>query len=76
MKITSKFSAASIKIYVNDILHIEVMRSKFVGLSSWQYETEGGLYYIEIVSDGGAVTVDYDKRDMWISILAELDKAR
>lgn len=76
MKITSKIQAASVKVFVNDILHIHFSRDRFVGLSSWQYETEGGLYYIEIVLDGGNVTVDYDKRDMWLGILAELEKLR
>ena len=54
------------------------MRSRFAGLSSWQYEKEGGhgMYYIEIVLDGGNVTVDYDRRDIWLGILAELEKSR
>lgn len=76
MKITSNISHASVKIFVNEILHIHFVRSKFVGLSSWQYETEDGMYYIEIVLDGGNMTVDYDRRDMWVEILAELEKAR
>lgn len=75
MKITSGISHGSVKIYVNDILHICFTRSKFAGLSSWQYETED-MYYIEIVTDGGNITVDYDRRDMWIGVLAELVKLR
>lgn len=81
MNITSNVSHASVKVFVNDILHIHFARARFVGLSSWQYEKEGrkdqgGMYYIEIVLDGGNVTVDYDRRDMWIGVLAELEKAR
>lgn len=78
MKITSNISHASVKIYVNDVLHIHFMREKFAGLSSWQYEKEGsaGLYYIEIALDGGGITVDYDRSDMWFGVLAELAKAR
>lgn len=76
MKITSKFSQSSIKIFVNDILHIQFERTRFIGISSWQYETENGLYYIEIVLDGGIISTDYDKREMWIAILTELEKAR
>ena len=78
MKITSNISHASVKIYVNDVMHIHFVREKFAGLSSWQYETEGaaGMYYIEIVLDGGNVTVDYDRRDLWLGVLTELEKAR
>jgi len=76
MKITSHISHASIKVFINEILHIQFARSRFVGLSSWQYEKEGGLYYIEVVLDGGVVNVDYDRRDIWLGVLAELEKAR
>lgn len=78
MNITSNISHASVKIYINETLHIHFVRSRFAGLSSWQYEKEsaGGMYYIEIVLDGGNVTVDYDRRDLWLGVLSELEKAR
>ena len=78
MKITSNIQHFSVKIYINDTLHIHFVREKFLGLSSWQYEKEaqGGMYYIEIVLDGGNVTVDYDRRELWLGVLAELEKAR
>ena len=79
MRVTSNISHDSVKIYVNEILHIQFARDRFVGLSSWQYEKEGhgaGMYYIEIVLDGGIVAVDYNKREMWLGVLTELDKAR
>lgn len=75
MKITSKIANASVKIYVNDILHIHFLRDKFVGLQSWQFETEG-IFCLEITLAGGRIYCDYDRRDMWIGILAELEKAR
>lgn len=81
MKITSNISHASVKIFINEILHVQFMRERFVGLSSWQYEKEGspegsGMYYIEIILDGGMVTVDYDRRDLWLGVLSELQKMR
>ena len=75
MKIDSKISHASVKVFINDILHIHFMRDKFVGLQSWQYETES-LYYIEITLSNGVITCDYDRRDLWIAVLSELMKAR
>ena len=76
MKVTSQFTAASVKIYINNILHIHFERSKFLGLSSWQYISEGGLYYIEITLQGGIISTDYDQEVIWLTILAELDKLR
>lgn len=75
MKITSKISQNSIKIYVNNILHIYFLRDQFICLQSWQYETET-MFYIELTLINGTITFDYDRRDMWIEILLELNKLR
>lgn len=75
MKITSKIEHAGIKVYVNDLLHIHVAREKFIGLQSWQYESEG-MFYVEITLTGGVITCDYDRRDMWVGVLTELEKLR
>jgi len=75
MRVASKVSEASVKVYINDILHLHVVRSKFLGLSSWQYETEG-MFYIEILLDGNKIAVDYDRRDLWLLVLTELERIR
>ncbi len=75
MKVTNKISHASVKIYINETLHIHFMRDKFLGLQSWQYESEQ-MFYIEITLAGGVFRCDYDRRDLWIGVLAELEKAR
>lgn len=75
MKVTSKIGHASVQIYVNDILHIHIVREKFLGLSSWLFEREG-MYYIEIALEGGIIAVDYDRPDLWHLVLAELAKIR
>lgn len=75
MKVTSKISHASFKVYVNDILHLHVARETFLGLSSWLYEKEE-MYYIEIMLNGGNITVDYDRCDLWIAVLSELEKIK
>lgn len=75
LKIECKISQASVKVHVNDILHIHFMREKYIGIAAWQYEKES-MFYIEITMVGGVITCDYDKREMWVAILAELEKAR
>lgn len=81
MKITGNISHDSVKIYVNNIPHIHFIRSRFVGFLSWQFEHEGregqdGMYYIEITLEGGNILLSYDRQDMWLAILAELEKSR
>ncbi len=75
MQVTSKIGHASARIYINDTLHLHIVRERFLGLSSWLFEREG-MYYIEIVLDGGNVMVDYDRADLWKLVLAELAKIR
>lgn len=75
MKITSIISQASVKVFVNDVLHIHYLRDKYLGLQSWQYGTEQ-MFYIEIILIDGIVLCDYDRHDMWVNILAELAKTR
>lgn len=75
MKITSRISHASVKVYINDILHIHFVREKFLGMQCWQYEAEA-MFYIELTLEGGVIKCDYDRRELWLGILAELEKAR
>ncbi len=75
MKITSRISHASVKIYINDTLHIHFARDKFVGMQSWQFENEA-MFYVELTLDGGVIRCDYDRRDLWLGVLAELEKTR
>jgi len=75
MRITSTISRASVKVFVNDILHVHFMRDKFLGLQAYQYEAEQ-MFYIDITLTSGVLTCDYDRQDMWLGVLAELGKAR
>lgn len=75
MKITSRISHASVKIYINDTLHIHFLREKYLGMQSWQFENET-MFYIELTMDGGVIRCDYDRRDLWTGVLTELEKAR
>jgi len=52
MRITSTISRASVKVFVNDILHVHFMRDKFLGLQAYQYEAET-MFYIDITLTSG-----------------------
>jgi hypothetical protein len=75
MQITSRISHASVKVYINETLHIHYLREKYVGMQSWQYEDEK-MFYVELTLEGGVIRCDYDRRDLWLGVLVELAKAR
>lgn len=75
VKITSKISVSSIKVKIDDILHLHIPRRSYVGLMAWQFRDES-TYYIEITLISGIILAEYDRRDLWVGILAELDKLR
>jgi hypothetical protein len=75
VKVTSRCSSASVKVYVNGVLHLHFLRAKFLGLQAWQYESEG-MYYVEVVLAEGSLLCDYDRRDLWLAVLDELEKVR
>lgn len=75
VKITSEITVSSIKVRIDDILHLHIPRDRYVGLHAWQFRDES-TFYLEIILNGGTILAEYDRRDMWVSILAELDKLR
>jgi hypothetical protein len=75
VKVTSKCSSVSVKVFVNGILHLHFRRDKFLGLQAWQYESEQ-MFYVEVLLAGGSLLCDYDRRDLWVSVLKELEKVR
>lgn len=75
MKVTSRISRDSIKIYFDGILHLHFLRDKFLCMQSWYYSCEQ-MFYIQIDLVGETITCEYDNKELWVDILKELDKAR
>ena len=75
MAVTSKITLDSVKVYVENILHIHFLRSNFIGLQSWGYEQES-LFYIDIILVGAPIHCEYQKKELWVKILSELDRLR
>lgn len=72
MSITKKISGKSIKIYINNILHIAIPKSNTILLQSW-YEDEG-CYKIEIQAGDYSDWYMYEDYNMWKRILKLLDE--
>lgn len=61
-----------ISIYINDVLHVLLDRSMFIGIQSW---LEGDdKYVIEYYfKEGASITTEYNSKDKFEFILRELD---
>jgi len=70
MTITSKKSGSSIKIYINDILHLFIA-DRVTSLTSWNFENL--FYKIEIKTKHNTTLLEYDNSEKWESILNTLD---
>lgn len=62
----------SVRVFINDTLHLMFRRSAFVGLQSW---SDDSAHCIEITMAGSEpIVAQYEKRETWLAVLAELTK--
>lgn len=71
MTITSKKSGSSIKIYINNILHLFIA-DRITSLQSWNMENQ--FWIIEITTKNNKIKLEYDNPFKWESVLNTLDK--
>lgn len=65
----------SLKIYINDLLHFSLLIENYIAIQSWIAGTKKKRYYIEFyLKEGESITLEYEKFELWKSILEELDK--
>ena len=62
----------SIRVYINDTLHIDVQRSKLRGIGSWQWAN--GYFAIEFIFERNRMLVEYETRERWKAVLDELKR--
>lgn len=71
MTITSKKSGSSIKLYINNILHLFIA-DRITSITSWNHENL--FYKIEIKTKHNTTLLEYDSSSKWEQVLNELDK--
>jgi len=73
-KIELKQKDGIVKIYINDLVHIQFRVSDLIGTQSWLDGSENVKYTIEYTFNGGVVILsEYFVREKWITILQLLD---
>jgi hypothetical protein len=63
----------ALRILFNGVLHVHLIRSKFLGMQSWMRRPEG-KYCIEFTMADGTITCDYDSQEKWQAVLDGLAK--
>ncbi len=61
-----------LKIYLDDVLHISIQIDDIVGIQSYLIGTD--YYHIDYYTKTTTIDCRYTRKDIWISILKELDK--
>lgn len=69
---TSDFK--NLKIFINDILHLSIEKKNYRGLQSWISGSLYHNYYIELYIKDIKIRLEYDKEDIWKTILDLLNK--
>lgn len=73
--ITCKRNFYSLKIYFDDVLHLEVRMDNHDGLSSWFEDSGKQMYCIELYRKlGSPILLEYDEKYKWTNILKVIDE--
>lgn len=73
--ITIKKDFRSLRIYINGLLHLDILMESYLGLQSWLEGTNNYIYFIEFYLKGeDAIICEYDDKDIWKEILTLIDK--
>ena len=76
MKITHRKIYRKFSIYIDGILHFNMVLKNYVNLQSWfEGEPDNRLYYIEVsLKDVEPVLLEYTHEKLWKEILNIFDK--
>lgn len=72
-KISIKGDYKELKLYINDLLHLQYNKEGHLALNSWIEGYRNQKYVIEFLNEKGFVTLEYDNRPLWESVLKTLD---
>jgi len=74
-QITAKRDLRALRIFINDLLHLEVIMEGYSGLHAWQEGTSRCVYKIEFHRERGKnVVCEYEDRSVWEQVLRAVEK--
>lgn len=72
MKVEVKTSFNTIRILINDVLHVALKKDEFVGVQTWIEGT--GKWCIEYHLKTTSILTEQDSKEKWEAIIKELEK--
>lgn len=69
-----KVSANSIKLYINELLHLYIKKDDLTGLQSWIEGSDKQSFHIEFYTKNGEIECVYDSKEKWENILKLINK--
>jgi hypothetical protein len=76
MNVFIKKTNNQIKIYINDLLHLCIKIDEYIGVQSWIDDYSKYRYNINFhFKNNTDILCEYDDRNLWESILKQLDLA-
>lgn len=74
-KITTTCDYYSLRIYINDLLHLEIRMQNHDGIQSWYEGSKRKLYFIEFYrKEGEPILLGYDEVNTWKEILKQINE--
>lgn len=74
-QVTAKRDLRALRVFINDLLHLEVLMEGYSGLCSWQEGTSRCVYKIEFHRDrGNSLLCEYEDRGLWEQVLRAVEK--
>lgn len=75
LKITCARNYQTLRIYIKEMLHVEIRMENYYGVQSWVEGSKTTMYFIEIYCKGGEpILLGYDRFDTWKKVLELIDK--
>lgn len=69
-KIHAERDFHSLRIYVNELLHLELPMKNHNGLQSWLEGSKKHMYFIQLYrKQGESIILEYDDRSIWEEVL-------
>lgn len=73
--ISCKRDFASLRLYINGLLHLEIPMNGHNGLQSWIEGSNKYMYFIQLYrKEGQAIRLEYDDKEIWESVLKLIDE--
>lgn len=75
MKVTCKKDNKRFKLYIEELLHLDIPTDSYIGMQSWLDDRGTYSFVIEFYfKDSKPIFCEYEDRKLWESILILVDK--